>query len=160
MKYRRLTIAELEELREEFVLFLASNSIDASAWQEIKELQPDRMNELLDLFSDMVIDKALRNISSLKIVAQNELYLFLFEQTDAKVIRFSISEASGLDLRDDQTLAKLAIGEIELSNLSPELYKGNKVLKGNREEEMYELLCKGAVPCARTLFDAFAQLAG
>jgi len=160
MKYRRLSIEELEELREEFVLFLASNSIAAADWQEIKIKQPDRMNELLDLFSDMVIDKALRNISSLKIVAQFELYLFLFEQTDAKVIRFSISEAGGLDLRDDQTLVKLATGEIELSNLSPELYKGNKILKGKREEEMYELLSKGAVPCARTLFDAFAQLAG
>lgn len=158
MKYRRLTLDELEELRDEFVLFLASHSIEAKEWEQIKVADETRMNSLLDLFSDMVIDKALKNISCLKIVSANELYLFLFEQKTGKMIRFSISENSGLDLRDDKTLGALASGEVALNALSPELHKGNKELSGNREAEMYELLSKGASPCARTLFDAFYQL--
>jgi hypothetical protein len=159
MKYRRLTIEELEELRDEFVLFLASNSIEAAEWEKIKTTDESKMDSLLDLFSDMVIDKALKNISCLKLVSPNELYLFLFEQDAGKMIRFSISESSGLDLRDDKTLAALAVGEVALNTLSPELHKGNKQLTGNREEEMYQLLCKGAAPCERSLFDAFYQLA-
>jgi len=159
MKYRRLTLDELEELRDEFVLFLASHSIVADEWEKIKTSDEHSMNSLLDLFSDMVIEKALKNISCLKLVSPSELYLFLFEEQTGKMIRFSISESAGIDLRDDRTLAALAIGEIALNTLSPELYTGNKQLSVNREEEMYELLCKGASPCERTLFDAFYQLA-
>jgi len=159
MKYRRLTLDELEELRDEFVLFLASHSIVADEWEKIKTSDEHSMNSLLDLFSDMVIEKALKNITCLKLVSPSELYLFLFEEQTGKMIRFSISESAGIDLRDDKTLAALAIGEIALNTLSPELYTGNKQLSGNREVEMYELLCKGASPCERTLFDAFYQLA-
>lgn len=159
MKYRRLTLDELEELRNEFVLFLASHSIEAGEWEQIKKDDDHRMNSLLDLFSDLVIEKALKNISCLKLVSASELYLFLFEEQTGKMIRFSISESSGLDLRDDKTLAALALGEIALNTLSPELHTGSKQLSGNREVEMYELLCQGALPGARTLFDAFYELA-
>ena len=40
MKYTRLTKEQLEELQPEFVNFLATQSISADEWEEIKREKP------------------------------------------------------------------------------------------------------------------------
>jgi len=40
MKYTRLTKEQFEELNQEFINFLATQSVTAKEWKEIKELKP------------------------------------------------------------------------------------------------------------------------
>ena len=39
MKYHRLTESQFIEMHQEFILFLASNSIDKKKWDEVKETE-------------------------------------------------------------------------------------------------------------------------
>ena len=54
MKYTRLTKEQLEEMHQEFINFLATQSITAIEWDDIKTNKPEVAEEELDLFSDLV----------------------------------------------------------------------------------------------------------
>ena len=54
MKYTRLTKEQLEELHQEFINFLATQSITGEEWKQIKEKQPEFAEQELDIFSDLI----------------------------------------------------------------------------------------------------------
>ena len=78
-KYRRLTIDELEILKEDFVKFLASNGIDSLEWMKLKTENLEEANNHIDLFSDIVIDNALNNIQWLEFFDGKSMKCFLCE---------------------------------------------------------------------------------
>jgi len=158
MRYHRLSKSDLEEMRDEFVTFLAAQSIRAGDWESMKTEDPEKAEELLDQFSDMVIHRALENISALKLISEDEIFVFLFEENEAKVIQLRIDAESGYLLTDPETIQKLAKGELSLSDLKPVLEKGKKTLSGNREMEMYLLMRQGAEPCTAKFYEDFIRL--
>lgn len=148
MRYHRLGKEELEELQQEMVHFLAAQSITAHEWETIKTENPKRADELLDQFSDMVIHRALSNIRALRIVSQHELYLFLCEEKNARVMHFSLPPESPHAFTDAATLEAVSSGKITLKDIQATCYKGEKTLT-DREAEMYALVVQGAVPCSK-----------
>ena len=62
MKYRCLTDEELKELEQEFKHFLISNNVYTEEWEKLNKKKDKRVQELVELFSDVVLDKALKNI--------------------------------------------------------------------------------------------------
>ena len=66
MKYTRLTKEQLEELNQEFINFLATQSITAEEWKEIKEQKPEVAEEELDIFSDLVWEGVLSKVEYLE----------------------------------------------------------------------------------------------
>ena len=62
MKYSRLTKEQFEELHQEFATFLATQSIDKMEWDDIKKNRPNVAEQEIDLFSDMIWEKALTNV--------------------------------------------------------------------------------------------------
>ena len=71
MKYTRLTKEQLEELNQEFINFLATQSITAEEWKEIKEQKPEVAEEELDIFSDLVWEGVLSKVEYLENIAHN-----------------------------------------------------------------------------------------
>ena len=54
MKYRRLTKEQFEELHPEFINFLATQSVTAEEWADIKKHKPEVAEQELDVFSDLI----------------------------------------------------------------------------------------------------------
>lgn len=79
MKYRQLTTEQLNEMHEEFAMFLASQKIDSDKWQEIKDTKPEVVVEEINLFSDLVWEKVLSKIKYLTNFSENNLNLFRFD---------------------------------------------------------------------------------
>lgn len=158
MKYHRLSKEDLEELREEFVTFLAAQSIRAEEWEKLKENDAEKVDRLLDQFSDMVIHRALENISALKLISEKEMYVFLFDESEASVIHLKIAPDVDYRLTDHKTIAGLSSGSIALSALKPQFEKGKKAITGDREAEMYLLMRQGAEPCPAAFFESFEKL--
>ena len=71
MKYQRLSKEQFEILAEEFSKFLAVHGIDKSKWERLQSNDGNRVDELLDEFSDAIWKgvlskvKYLENLSSL-----------------------------------------------------------------------------------------------
>ena len=76
MKYRQLTKEQFENLHEEFARFLASQSIDAKEWNQIKEENPKVADDEMNVFSDVVWDDVLRSTSYLEHFSETSVNLF------------------------------------------------------------------------------------
>lgn len=158
MKYHRLSEEDFNELRDEFVRFLATHSITAADWEKIKAHDAKQTGVLLDEFSDLVIHRALNNIKALQMVSANELYVFHFDEKEASVVHLELKSNNGYDLTQSDTIAALAEGNLNIKNLDPDMSTGTKKLSGDREAEMYLLMRQGAQPCALSFFEAFRSM--
>ena len=141
MKYHRLTEPQFIEMHHEFILFLASNSIDKEKWDHIKETEPNTVNFLLDGFSDLVWEKILTQCSYVEFATKDQLFLFntRLDQVEALVIK--VIDAN-CDLRTTESF------EWMLNNLHSKtvtLFEATKSYSPSRNEFIYSYLRKGAV---------------
>ncbi|TBN00383.1 hypothetical protein EYD45_14030 [Hyunsoonleella flava] len=76
MKYARLTKEQFEELHQEFINFLATQSITADEWTNLKANKPEVAEMELDVFSDLIWEGVLNNAEYLEHFAPQHMYLF------------------------------------------------------------------------------------
>ena len=129
-RYRRLTLAELEGVRLEFVQFLASEGIAADDWERKLAEKSQDVLSCIDEFSEKFWDGATGAITCLehRPDAQN-LWLFHFEESSAQVIRCKT---------DGETF---------------EWSQGGKPFEQEaRGQEIFMLLEQGAQPCSEERF--------
>lgn len=90
MKYTRLTQEQLEELHQEFINFLATQSITAEEWQKIKTETPQVAEDELDVFSDLVWEGVLKQANFLENISPQHMYLFHLREDEMKLIAVKI----------------------------------------------------------------------
>lgn len=98
MKYTRLTKEQLEELHQEFINFLATQSITGDEWESIKRDKPKVAEEELDVFSDLVWEGVLSKVSYLENISSNQMHLFFLTEKEMKLISVKIMNPD-LDLK-------------------------------------------------------------
>ena len=76
MKYRCLSDNELKELEEEFKHFLITNNVYTEEWEKLNKEKSDRVKLLIEMFSDIVLDKALKNIHFLEHSTKKDIKCF------------------------------------------------------------------------------------
>lgn len=86
MKYTRLTKQQLEELHQEFINFLATQSITASEWEMIKTNRPHVAEEEIDVFSDLVWEGVLTKVEYLENISAQQMHLFHLSSKEMKLI--------------------------------------------------------------------------
>jgi hypothetical protein len=134
MKYRVLTKEELLELEEDFKHFLIANGIYDDEWVKINKEDQKKAVELVGLFSDVVFDKALKNIKFLEHITKEGINAFFF--TDKEVILIGITSANKeIDFTRD-TIDKFK-NELNIFRTTKPYFK-------NREKEIFDLLETGA----------------
>ena len=90
MKYTRLTKEQLEELHQEFINFLATQSITGDEWDAIKRDKPKVAEEELDVFSDLVWEGVLSKVSYLENISSNQMHLFFLTEKEMKLISVKV----------------------------------------------------------------------
>jgi hypothetical protein len=90
MKYARLTKQQFEELHNEFINFLATQSITADEWQTLKNTKPQVVEEELDVFSDLVWEGVLGKVTYLENISRQQMHLFHLADKEMKLISVKI----------------------------------------------------------------------
>ncbi len=90
MKYARLTKQQFEELHQEFINFLATQSIAANEWETIKKSKPQVVEEELDVFSDLVWEGVLGKVTYLENISKQQMHLFHLADKEMKLISVKI----------------------------------------------------------------------
>ncbi|MEB8329398.1 DUF6495 family protein [Flavobacteriaceae bacterium KMM 6897] len=90
MKYTRLTKQQLEELQQEFINFLATQSITSEEWEGIKTNKPEVAEEEIDVFSDLVWEGVLTKVSYLENISAQNMHLFLLTDKEMKLISVKV----------------------------------------------------------------------
>jgi hypothetical protein len=151
MKYTRLTKEQLEELHQEFINFLATQSITAAEWETIKRDKPEVAEEELDIFSDLIWEGVLDKVNYLEHFSANQMFLFNIDQVKINLIAVKI-EKDDIDIRTPSGYQWL---QKNLMDDSVNLYTSSKVLKEDRNKDIFALIQQGAVITKGDLYRYF-----
>ncbi len=153
MKYRRLTKQQLEELHPEFINFLATQSITADEWAQLKEEKPTIAEQELDVFSDLVWEGVLGKVAYLENVSPDHLHLFKANKDGIGLIavkcmnEYDFTTKEGFDwLRN------------HLHEESVEVMTATKAYKEEKNQELFKLIEQGANITQGALYQWFEAL--
>lgn len=156
MKYRRLSKEQFEELHKEFINFLATQSITVSEWKLLKEKKPEVAEAELDVFSDLVWEGVLENVTFLENIAPKHMYLFCVKEKSIALIGLKVSKET-VDLTIEGGFSWL---RDNLMSSKVEIFDAEKQINGDKKLQIFELIEKGAHITKGELFKYFEQLIG
>jgi hypothetical protein len=154
MKYQRLTREQLEEMEEEFVNFLATQSITAEEWQKIKQERPEVAEQEIDVFSDLIWEGILGRVRYLENIGPNHMHLFHLEEKEMKLIATRI-HAPAIDITTQEGFAWFK------SNYLSEQVEYMTAVKAYSEDpslDKFKLIQQGAVITRGELFQWFEEI--
>lgn len=73
MKYTRLPLKDLKDLEKEFIEFLALNGVPAEDWEKMKKNDLDKVEGIIDQFSDVIWESVLRKTEMVELRRKDTL---------------------------------------------------------------------------------------
>ncbi|MGB1040632.1 MAG: DUF6495 family protein [Flavobacteriales bacterium] len=149
--FRRLTLKELELFEQEFREYLAVNGIDASAWKQIKDNDPNKVDEHISVFSDVIYNSVLAKMEYVEYATDNDIKYFYYGKEKAELIGLESNEVSF-------TKPEEVIKAIENKKASIRSYRTSKNYTKKREEELFAMLKNGCQPSDGKMFKLLEKL--
>jgi hypothetical protein len=156
MKYARLTKEQFEELHQEFINFLATQSITADEWEAIKRDKPEVAEQELDVFSDLVWYGVLNKVDYLEHISPQQIHLFKCNEKQMHLIALKI-ENDSVDFTTKEGFQWL---RDNLLSDSIEFFNANKAYSEDKHLDIFKLIQQGAVITKGELFQYFEKLIG
>lgn len=156
MKYTRLSKEQFEELHQEFINFLATQSITADEWQDIKTNKPKVAEQELDVFSDLVWEGVLTQAKYLENISPQHMYLFYFSETQIELVGLKLTTTE-VDLTTREGFTWL---RENLLDDAVELFQAKKDYSEDKQLDKFALIQQGAVITKGELFKYFDKLVG
>jgi hypothetical protein len=148
MKYARLTKEQLEELHPEFITFLATQSIDKLEWDDLKVNKPEVAEQEIDVFSDMIWERALTNVNYIDHFSKD--YIFLFKCLGNNVFSYVINATkTQVNFLSEEGITWLS------ENISSDevvIQKGKKDISNDRNGSLFEIIRQGGIISKGELF--------
>ena len=154
MKYSRLTKEQFEELREEFINFLATQSITGDEWEAIKKNKPETAEQELDVFSDLVWLGVLTKVKYLEHISPNQIHLFECNEKSMRLIALRI-ENEYVDFTTKEGFNWL---RDNLLSDSIEFFNAKKEYTDDKHLDLFKMIESGANITKGELFQYFANL--
>ena len=155
MKYTRLTKEQFEELHQEFINFLATQTITADEWKTIKENTPDVAEQELDVFSDLVWEGVLRKVKYLEHISPQQMHLFHLNENDMHVLALKLKNEIDLTTKEGFNWLR-----DNLLDDAVEFLQAKKEYSPDKHLDKFKLIQQGAVITKGDLFKYFNKLVG
>ena len=153
MKYARLTKEQFEELHQEFINFLATQSVTVDEWTNLKANKPELAEMELDVFSDLIWEGALNKAEYLEHISAKHMYLFRLAANKMHVI--------ALILKNDVDITTNVGYEWLRNNLmdeNVEFLQADKPYSEDKNLDKFKMIQQGAVITKGDLFRYFNGL--
>jgi hypothetical protein len=154
MKYTRLAKEQFEELHQEFINFLATQSITASEWADIKKNKPEAAEQELDVFSDLVWFGVLKKVEYLEHISPQQIHLFQCKDKSMRLIALKIENESV----DFTTKVGFNWLRDNLLSDSIEFFNAKKEYSDDKYLDIFKMIETGANITKGELFQYFADL--
>ncbi len=154
MKYRNLTLEELEVFAEDFKQFLIVNGVHAEEWEEMNKNDKAKAVKFVELFSDTVLQKVYEKIQFLEFRAEDSCMVFKFNKENIELISISRKEGSNVSLETPESIHEA------LKN-SPEqltIFKTQTNYSKEREMEVHDMIQQGCVHSDQTFWDSLEKV--
>ena len=156
MKYTRLTKEQLEELHKEFINFLATQSITAEEWQDIKQNKPAVAEQEIDVFSDLVWEGVLKQAKYVENISPQHIYMFHFDADGIELIGLKLLKED-IDLTTSEGFGWL---RENLMDDAVEIFTANKSYSDDESLDKFTLIQQGGHITKGELFQYFEKLVG
>lgn len=154
MKYTRLTKQQLEELHPEFINFLATQSITADEWKDIKENKPEVAEEEIDVFSDLIWEGVLAKVNYLENVSSQQMHLFHLTEKEMKLLSVKVMNPK-IDLTTSEGFAWF---KKNWQSDFVEYLTASKAYSEDKNLDKFELIQQGAVITKGDLYQWFDNI--
>ena len=154
MKYTRLTKEQFEELHQEFINFLATQSITGDEWEDIKKNKPEVAEQELDVFSDLVWLGVLQKVKYLEHISPQQIHLFQCNEKSMRLIALKI-ENPAIDFTTKEGFQWL---RDNLLSDSLEFFNAKKDYSEDKYLDIFKMIQSGANITKGELFEYFANL--
>lgn len=152
MKYQRLSKEQFEELHQEFINFLATQSITGEEWTKIKKEQPEVAEQELDIFSDLIWEGVLQKASYIEHYSKEQLYLFHLAEDKMNLIVVKVKEQ---DLRTSEGMSWL---KEHVQDETVELFTATKKYSAEKNADKFQLIQQGGIITKGEWYNALADL--
>ena len=134
--YRRLTKEELEPLEQEFIEFLVVNGITADDWEDIRVNQPEKVEKMIDLFSEVIFEGIFRKARFLEI--RTRQFVHAYQCLEGKIV------LAGAETGDPAVDLSKHIAD-DKSSVVPDvrIFMTEKEYHKKREHELFDMTEKG-----------------
>jgi len=153
MKYARLTKEQFEELHQEFINFLATQSVTADEWANLKANKPELAETELDVFSDLIWEGALTAAQYLEHISPNQMHLFSLNETEMHVIGVKINNDNDITTTEGYNWLR-----DNLMDDAVEFLQAKKEYSEDKNLDKFKLIQQGAVITKGDLFKYFDKL--
>lgn len=141
-------------MRQEFINFLATQSITADEWEKIKKGKPDVAEEELDIFSDLIWEGVLNKVEYLEHFSPNQIFLFHITETSINLIAVKV-ENEAVDITTREGYQWL---QTNLMNEMVNIYTSTKALTDDRNKDIFALIKQGANITQGELYGYFENI--
>jgi len=156
MKYTRLTKEQLEELHQEFINFLAAQSITGEEWEALKKNSPEVAEDELDVFSDLIWEGVLSKVRFVENISAQQMHLFELLEKEMKLISIKVMNPD-IDLRTKEGFDWF---KKNYQSDFVEYLTASKAYSKDRNLDRFNLIQQGAVITKGELYQWFDQLIG
>lgn len=153
MKYSRLIKEQFEELHQEFINFLATQSITSDEWQNLKKNKPELAEMELDVFSDLIWEGVLNKAEYLEHISAQHMYLFRLGEDKMYVIALTLK--NDVDITTKEGYKWL---QNNLMDENVEFLQADKDYTEDKNLDKFKMIEQGAVITKGGLFKYFEKL--
>jgi hypothetical protein len=154
MKYRILTNEELSHLAEDFKQFLIVSGVHAEEWEEMNKTDISKAIQIVEIFSDTVLQKVYEKIKFVEFRSENSC--IVFDCQEDKIELISIQGKSGIhvNLSTPQSIHN----ELKKNLNNLQFHRSEKNYSSSREKELHDLLEKGCVVSSKEFWEQLLVL--
>ena len=153
-KYRLLSKSELTELEKEFIEYLILNGITAEDWEQLKKTDPNQVEQIIVLFSDVVFESILRKINFLEYREKTSLKIFQCLSDKLVLVSMESNDDEYCNFTDPEFIKKSCSTPPD----ALKVFTTSRAYKRNRESELFEMLQTGCLITDDKLFKALCLL--
>ncbi len=152
-KYRLLNREELDEMQKEFIDFLVLNGIVADDWEKMKMETPEKANEIVGLFSDVVFESIMRKTAYLEYRSPHDFKVFHCLEQSIVLVGMKADGIGQVDFTDPKFIAQAMENPPE----GLKLYTTEKKYLKTRELEIFDLVQSGCTIADGKIFKALCM---
>jgi len=153
MEYRMLSREEMTLFDEDFKHYLIVNGISNEAWLEINEKNVSEAQKIVEVFSDVVLQKAYEKIQFLEFRSKQQLMVFSCEKEGIHLIGLS-SKDDRVDFSTPESIEESILNY----NSQIESFQQTKKYSKKRELELFEMTEQGCVVSTKTFWGKITKL--
>ncbi|MEE9364314.1 MAG: DUF6495 family protein [Cellulophaga sp.] len=156
MKYTRLSKEQLEELQQEFINFLATQSITGEEWKKLKKEKPEVAEDEIDIFSDLVWEGLLTKVEFVENISAQQMHLFCLTEKEMKLISVKVMNPE-IDLKTTEGFSWF---KRNYQSDFVEYLTASKAYTEDKNLDKFNLIKQGAIITKGELYKWFDAIIG